>query len=281
MHVERARAGAAHAQLSYLHGGAGRALLLLHGVPGSARAWEPVVERLDAGRVIVPDLLGFGGSDDATDVHAEAQAEAVADLLDRLGVPRATVVTHDFGGPVALRLIEQRPELVDGLLLAATNAFGDTPIPFPLSSIFWPLVGPAAARAIFSPPSLRMMLRTGAGSPPPEIDASAYVGDARQTRTIRTIFETSLRHLPELYGPLAQLLPHVDVPTEVLWGDRDPFFTVDSGRRTAAAIPGATFSVLEGAGHFLPAERPDEIVAAIRRLVDGIPSRSVVHPPEP
>lgn len=266
MHLERARA-TGEQPLSFLHGGDGPTVVLLHGVPGSAHAWEAVVERLTGVRAIVPDLLGFGSSSIADDLHAEAQARAVAALLDALDITAATFVTHDFGGPVALRLLEQRPDLVSGLLLSATNAFGDTPIPFPLSTIFWPILGPMAANVIFSPTSLRMMLRTGVGTPRTNLDPAIHVGDARQARSIRTIFETSLRHLPELYGPLTDVLERIAVPTEVVWGDRDPFFTVDTAERTATTIPGAHLTVLEDAGHFLPSERPDEVVAVIGRLL--------------
>lgn len=268
MKTVRGSASTGHGDISFLVGGDGPALLFLHGVPGSARAWEAAVARLDGSRhLVVPDLLGFGGSDDSQDLHAEAQAAAMIELLEALGIERATVITHDFGGPVALHMIAQRPGLLDGLLLSATNAFGDTPIPFPLSMIFWPLVGPLAANAIFSPPSLRMMLRTGVGFPASKLDASAYVGDRRQAHTIRTIFEDSLRRLHELYDPLTELLPRLNIPTEVVWGDRDPFFTIDSGHRTAAAIPDAHLTTLSGAGHFLPAERPDEMVDAIHQLL--------------
>lgn len=268
MKTVRGSAPTSHGGLSFLSGGDGPALLFLHGVPGSSRAWEAVVARLDGSRrLVVPDLLGFGGSDDSEDLHAQAQAAAIIELLEALRIERATVITHDFGGPVALRMIDQRPGLVDGLLLSATNAFGDTPIPFPLSMIFWPVVGPLAANAIFSPSSLRMMLRTGVGAPRTTLDASAYVGDRRQAHAIRTVFEDSLRRLAELYGPLAKLLPRLDIPTEVVWGDRDPFFTIDSGRRTAAAIPDANLTTVYGAGHFLPAERPDEMVDAIYQLL--------------
>jgi pimeloyl-ACP methyl ester carboxylesterase len=55
------------------------------------------------------------------------------------------------------------------------------------------------------------------------------------------------------------------MPTMVIWGDHDPFFSVAQGQRTASAIPGARFVLFEGAGHFLPEERPhafaDQIVA--------------------
>lgn len=273
MQTTRRQAKTTHGRISFLDGGDGPAMLFLHGVPGSASVWEPLLDLLDDRHVIAPDLLGFGGSAGGRDLHAEAQAAAMVELLDVLGIGRATVVTHDFGGPVALRMFEQRPELFDGLLLAATNAFGDTPIPFPLSTILWPVVGPVAAHAIFSPASLRMMLRTGVGSPRPNLDPAVYVGDRRQAATIRTIFETSLRRLPELYGPLGRLLAKLDVPTEVVWGDRDPFFTIESGRRTADAIADARLTTLDGAGHFLPSERPAEMFTVVSQLLVRVERR--------
>lgn len=257
-------------EVSYLHAGSGTATLFLHGVPGSAEAWRPVLDGLspDAGRsVIVPDLLGFGGSRNrSTGIEGlgiDAQADAVIALLAHLDVTSATFVTHDFGGPVALRVFDRRPDLVDALVLSATNAFPDTPIPFPLSSIFWPVVGPLAAAAIFSPASLAAMLRTGAGDGAPKLDRQCYVGGRTQAAAIRTIFEHSLRNLREVYGPLEAVLGRLDVPTAVLWGDHDPFFALEHGRRTADAVGHATFVTLAGAGHFLPAERPEAYLAVL------------------
>ena len=79
-------------------------------------------------------------------------------------------------------------------------------------------------------------------------------------------FSASLTRLAELYGPIEQTLSTVSVPTFVAWGDRDPFFSVDQGRRTAHAIAGAQFELLERAGHFLPEERPNEVAALIAKL---------------
>ncbi len=144
-------------------------VVLLHGIPGSGRSWTAVAERLAReGRVLVPDLIGFGGStrsDDIAVLHAEGQAAVLEEMLRRLDISRAVVVGHDFGGPVALTLAQQAPGLVAGLGLLATNAFADTPIPFPLSMVTWPVLGPLAARLLFSAPSLWGMLRQGVGSP--------------------------------------------------------------------------------------------------------------------
>lgn len=186
-----------------------------------------------------------------TYVHAEASARLVAG--------------HDFGGPVALLLARSRPDLVTHLALFSTNAFTDTPVPFPLSTINTPLVGRLAASVLFSTPSLWLMLRSGTGRPRTHLNVAAHLGDWRQQSAIRTIFEGSLRHLAELYAPVEDALETVRVPAHVGWGARDPFFTVEQGRRTATALR-AAFELLPEAGHFLPEERPVEVAAAIRSL---------------
>ena len=117
--------------------GTGPDVVLVHGIPGSGRAWDLVAARL-AGhhRVVVPDLLGFGQSarPRGDGLWAEAQSDALALALDELGVERAAIVGHDFGGPVALKLVGARPDLATHLVLASTNAFPDTPIPFPVEN---------------------------------------------------------------------------------------------------------------------------------------------------
>jgi pimeloyl-ACP methyl ester carboxylesterase len=164
-------------------------------------------------------------------------------------------------------LVAQQPSKVVGLGLLATNTFTDTPIPFPLSATTWPLVGRIARKALFSPASLRMMLRRGVGTPRVLLDPTEHVGDSDQARAIAAIFEVSLARLADLYGPVERALRSVAVPSFVAWGDCDPFFSIEQGRRTADAIPESRFEVLPGAGHFLPAERPDRVAALIDELV--------------
>ena len=96
---------------------------------------------------------------------------------------------------------------------------------------------------------------------------TATRNDPGEARTIRTIFGPVLRDLPGLYADVEASLAAIAVPTLVVWGDRDLFFSADQGRRTARAIPGAEFVLLEGCGHLTPAERPDEVAAALDELL--------------
>ncbi len=233
-------------------GSTGPLVVLLHGIPGSAAGWTKVAERLARDhRVMVPDLIGFGRSPRAERIEelwADSQAQALEPLIDE----PAIVAAHDYGGPVALTLYGSRPDLFTRLILMATNGFADTPIPLPIRAVTWPLVGHAAERVLMSRPGLRLVAR-----------GHADVGDAAQARATRRIFSASLRELPARYRPIEAILPEVRIPATVLWGDRDPFFALAQGVRLAAAIPQAELRVLNGAGHFLPAERPAEVAAAI------------------
>lgn len=255
--------------MAYRRGGDGDAtVVLVHGIPGAGRAWDRVARVLDGSfDVVTPDLIGFGESDGPSTptigtVGPAAQAAGVAALLDELEVSDATVVGHDFGAPICALLYAARPDLVGAVSLLAGNTFPDTPIPFPLSLTNAPLIGGLFSRALFSGPSLSLMLRqgTGPGSPPP--DAAVYLGGNRQRRTIATIFAGALTHLDDLYTPVAAALEDIKVPVLVGWGDRDPFFPVEQGERTAAAANGR-LRVFEGAGHFLAHERPAEVAREI------------------
>ena len=197
---------------------------------------------------------------------APAQARHLLELLDREGIREVILVAHDFGGPVAAHLLAMAPSRVSALALFATNAFPDTPIPFPLSLVKVPLLGPLAARLLFSRRSLAIMVRRGVGDPAIRLDVDRYVGGKDQRAAIASVFEVSLRRLRELYVPVEQALATAGVPALVGWGDRDPFFPVAIGRRTAELLAGARFCLYEGAGHFLPEERPDELTADVLAL---------------
>lgn len=246
-------------------------IVLLHGIPGSSAIWSAVADRLRARHdVLTPDLLGFGRAPSGEGVDgllAPAQARYVLGRLDAAGVDRFALVGHDFGGPVAAHLWADAPSRITHLGILATNAFPDTPVPFPLSTVRLPGVGAAVERILFSRSALGLLVTAGVGRPRPDVDLADYLGDRRQSEAIRTIFAQSLRRIGELYVPVRDALASVDRPAFVGWGDRDFLFPLEVGRRTAELIPGARFVRYAEAGHFLPAERPAEVAADIEALL--------------
>ena len=258
-----------HSLVFDLHGDDGPAVLLLHGIPGWRGTFREVAEDLAVDhRVLVPDLVGFGESSVLPPGwHAAEQAEVLAHFLDAQGVGEVHLCGFDFGGPIALLLMQRVPEKVRSLTLMATNVLTDTPIPVPLKLARVPLLGDLAFRVFFGRLGLTAMWRAAAA------DRRAFPLDRYREALVfgqgvastRRIFLESLRDLPGLYADVEIALGSVRVPGAVLWGERDPFFSVEVGERTArrAALP---LSVLQGCGHFVPQERPQAVAEALRRV---------------
>ena len=111
---------------AYVKVGQGPAVLLLHGLGCDHTTWEPVIDAL-ARRytVIAPDMLGHGLSDKPrADYSVGGYANGMRDLLTVLGIDRATVVGHSFGGGVAMQFAYQFPERTERLVVVASGGLG-------------------------------------------------------------------------------------------------------------------------------------------------------------
>jgi len=112
--------------LEYFEQGAGEAVVLLHSTGASGSQWRRLAAELgDRFRVVAPDLCGYGGSGPwkgKGEISLAAEAALVAALIERLDQP-VHLVGHSFGGAVALRLAQERPELLKSLVLIEPVAF--------------------------------------------------------------------------------------------------------------------------------------------------------------
>ena len=118
-------------RVSYRRAGEGSAVVLLHGIGSTSLTWEPwrpsLAERHD---VIAPDFLGHGASAKPRgDYSLGAFASGVRDLLQLIGVERATLVGHSLGGGVAMQLAYQHPELCERLVLVSSGGLGHSVSP--------------------------------------------------------------------------------------------------------------------------------------------------------
>lgn len=200
--------------------------------------------------------------------------------MRRLDRPRVHVVGFDFGGPTAAQMASRAPGLVASLTLVATNVLTDTPIPLPLHLVRPPVIGDLFARVFFGRFGLSMMWR-GAVVRRDRFRFQDYREALRFPQGIastREIFQASLRDLPGLYGPIESALATLDLQCTVVWGERDPFFPVSVGERTARHIPRASFVVLKGCGHFLPKEDPDGVARIVQTVLDPGGFAAQSHP---
>src|SRR5438309_2704118 len=115
-------------RLAHLDEGEGAPVIFIHGEPTWSFLWRKVIPPVrDAGfRCVAPDLAGFGASDKPTDVGWYSYDRHVAlaqTLLEDLDLRGATMVVHDWGGPIGLRLAVEHPERIERLVILDTGLF--------------------------------------------------------------------------------------------------------------------------------------------------------------
>lgn len=262
-------------KMSCLMAGEGQPFLLLHGIPGSAFAWGGAGKLLaEQYQIIIPDLLGFGQSHLALDddYYMESQAAGLRTVLDALNIKRFYLGGHDFGGPVAITLLRLFPDLVvKGLVLSATNMFTDTYIPPPLRVAGVPQLNKLVFKAIAGNRiGLRLMYLAATQE---KQEASwekfkRHLTPSGMNFTWR-IFQRSLVDLKTNYQAIEAMLPQLNLPTLILWGDKDPFFAVSVAQRTQQTIPGSTLKIYENTGHFVPEERPAAVAQDIKNFFEN------------
>lgn len=254
---------------------AGVPVVLIHGFPTSSRLWHAVARDFpDGHRLVVLDLPGYGRSDaPARRPTCASHAEAVLGAMDELGIARACVVGHGLGGGVAQAIAVDAPQRVSHLALVSSVAFDHTPRRMA-----------RLARAVA--PVARM---TPAGLLAGLVSASVVHGFARPERsrlaldaclhafTTPTGRDVLARHLAALApadtADWSARLGELRIPSAVIWGSEDPFYPPSLGARLAAAIPGATFELIDGARHYVPEDAAPELLAVLARLLDAPTSR--------
>ncbi|QXR00264.1 alpha/beta fold hydrolase [Streptomyces sp. WY228] len=253
------------------HGGDERPVVVLaHGWGGGRRIWSLVTDRLLRGGfpVVAYDLRGHGASTvGSLGVTSEAMTADLATVLSYAG-DAPIVVGHSGGGFAALaQAAGSGPDAGPaGLVLVASAAHDqDTPekeaamMEAPLFS--WALRRPALGRLL-----LGQMTGTALDSRLREVNRQVFAGTAP---TVRAACFRSSRGMD-----LRAAQASVRVPVAVLAGEKDKVIRPELGRELAAALPDATFTLLPGAGHVLPLESPDAVVAAVLRVHGASAGRS-------
>jgi pimeloyl-ACP methyl ester carboxylesterase len=233
--------------------GSGRPLLLLHGWGVSSELFAPILAGLQPGRrLIVPDLPGFGATpepDAPWSVH-EYAAWCNA-LLDRLGVHACDLIGHSNGGRIGIVMAARHPERIARMVLAGSAGIRPRRTLRDAARVRTYKALRAVERSSAVPGALRRSARRRAdqrGS----ADYRAASGTMRGT-LVRIVNED-----------LRALLPELDIPVLLIWGDRDTETPIEDARLMERLIPDAGLVVFEGAGHYAYLEQPDRFC----RIVD-------------
>lgn len=259
-------------RLRYVRRGSGPAVVLLHGVASSLYTWKDVLPGLAARHdTIALDLPGFGGSDIPSAPSADLLQASVVGFLERLAIPRASLVGNSLGGAVASLVAARHPQRVRALVLIDAAGFRMDATSRPallrlaagsLGSALELLPRPRPLVAL----GLRQVFHDDARVTPERIDEY-------EAPFMRPGAVAALRALLNAPAPSASefgaTLSTVEARTLVIWGAEDRWIPAADADRFTAAIRGARKFVLPGCGHMPQEERPGETLRLLEEFLSA------------
>lgn len=240
--------------------------MLLHGALGDSRVWHPQLDGLsDAFTVVAWDAPGCGGSfDPPDDFGLHGYADCLAAFIEALGLGRPHVLGLSFGSGLALELFRRHPGVPASLVLASAYAG-------------WAgSLGPQVAE------ERRQWGLRAADQPLDE-----FVRDFGETlftdsvpaqiveqtlAVVREFRPAGLRAMANAFADadLRAVLPEIDVPTLLIYGDADKRSPVAIGEELHAQIPGSKLVVLPGLGHVVNLEAPERFNEEVRAFLRAV-----------
>jgi pimeloyl-ACP methyl ester carboxylesterase len=220
----------------YKLAGTGDQVILLHGWGGSINSLESVFQRLILlHEVLAIDLPGHGMSDLPPSPWGVSQySEFLRAVMDTFNFRKPHFIAHSFGGRIAIHLAANFPQRVNKLILV--NSAG---VPPPRSTKYYFKVSLAKVAKLFGK----------------RLGKAGRVVRNRLYRAIQSKDYSNAGPLRDTFvkivnEDLAPLLPRIESPTLLIWGENDKDTPLSSGRFMQKLIPGAELFVLKNAGHF-------------------------------
>jgi haloalkane dehalogenase len=255
------------AELHYVDQGTGSPLLLLHGNPTWSFLYRGIIAGLrDRFRCIAVDYPGFGLSRPVADygfTPAE-HAQVVEQFVLELDLTRITMMVQDWGGPIGFRVATRHPRR---FVIGNTWAWPKSDVSTQIFSRL--LGGPIGGylirrRNVFVeriiPGGVR--LRKLADE---VMDAYRGPFPTPESREPMHIFPREILRSRPFLAQVAQDLPLLrDRPALLVWPTKDVAFREPERRRWEEVFPTHETVLLEGAGHYIQEDAPDQIVGAIR-----------------
>ena len=262
-------------RLAHLDEGSGPTVVFFHGDPTWSYLWRKVIPPVrDAGyRCIAPDLPGFGRSDKPTDLGwytYDRHFAAASQLVEELDLRDATIVVHDWGGPVGLRVAVEHAERISRIVVLDTGLFtghqrmNDAWMAFRafVERTEDVPVGLLVRRACKRDPGDEVIAGYEAPYPNPASKAGARA------------FPLILPLKADMEGAAAgqrvlDAMRSDSRPKLVLWADSDPVLPLETGQRFAAALGTEVDHVIADAGHFLQEDAGPEIGRLIAEWLEA------------
>lgn len=246
--------------------GAEAAAVFVHGNPGSSEDWRDLVAATGQfGRAVALDMPGFGSADKPRDFPytVDGYARHLEGALTHLGIRRAHLVLHDFGGPWGLAWAAAHPKQAASITLINVGIMPGYRWHY-LARIWRAPVLGEIFMATTTYAGFRMVLKHGnpRGLPAAFVKRMYRDMDRGTRRAVLRLY----RATPDPSGmgeALGPALRAVDLPALVVWGAADPYVPVRYAARQREFFPRARVVILERSGHWPFADDPERVAAEV------------------
>ncbi|OLL82257.1 Epoxide hydrolase [Pseudonocardia sp. Ae168_Ps1] len=261
-------------------GGPGEAVVLLHGWPDRATLWEPQAEVLAAAgyRVVVPDLRGFGESDRPEGTEHYRMKALRADVLgvaDALGIDRFALAGHDWGAVLGWTLTLASDRVTRYAAFSVGNPAAFATAGFGQKAMSWYMLWfqfPGVAEEVL-PAHDWQFLRAWAQASFPEGHPlpGQQIADLSRPGALTASLEWYRANVDSATFVATEIpqVPPIRVPVLGVWSDGDMALTEGQMRRSSEFVEDFRFALVEGAGHWIPQEAPEEAGRLLLEFLRG------------
>ena len=240
--------------INYIDEGEGKTIVLFHGWGANKEAFTPIIKKLSAYmRVVALDFPGFGKSDEPSAIwDVDTYAEFMKNFINKADCEGAIWLGHSFGGRVIIKLFDKMATKPSRIVLV--DSAGIKPkrgLDYYVKVYSYKIGKKILKLPVINKTGLYEKLVKNAGS-------SDYKALSENMRaTMSRVVNEDLRHH----------LPHIGVPTLLIWGDKDTATPIGDAHIMDSLLPDSGIVTLEGAGHFSYLDRPGKFFAALEYFV--------------
>jgi pimeloyl-ACP methyl ester carboxylesterase len=263
------------------------AVVLLHGFPSSSHMFRDLIPKLaDKFRVIAPDYPGFGYSDAPSTKEFTYTFDNLAAVIEKLlfghlKLTRFSIYVQDYGAPIGYRIASWNPEAIEGIVVQNGNAYVEG-----ISAAFEPMKPFWENWNAESEKPLRAMLTAGTtafqythgAKDPGRINPDSYTFDQLfLDRPGNDAIQLQLLHNytsnVALYDEWHEYFRKRQPKMLIVWGQNDPFFTVEGAKAYLRDLPNAELRLLDG-GHFVLDEYSQLVADEMTRFLRAAERRA-------
>lgn len=266
-------------KVHYLDQGEGDlTLLMLHGNPTSAYLYRNLIEPLSKEfRCVAPDLIGFGASDKPAEIDFysfKMHLEMIESFVRDLDLSNIVLIAQDWGGPIGFGALVRDQSRYSGFVVMNTMTTPIVDIPLLFNFAFR---GPFSKKLLLNGYFQKTAFSKGMLKKlnPEDLNVYLSANNSEETRAGIAAFPkmipTSKEHENHpLFLQILSKLESIDIPSLVMFSDKDPVFKMEAGESFAKRLARAKFVQISDAGHFLQEDKPEELTVHLKEFLSSI-----------